>query len=243
MKTIRAARLLSLLTLKETSCNPVGLWLVPGKAWSLFAWFSLALLVGCAAAPPRPAIVSDGKIKNPSIGFKGYEVTIPTGYQVFTPGTTNAEDTPFIAGIKKDYGTNYSQIISGRYDFMESFLLTSHESAILFVARTHTIRFAFSQIPERHRQEFLQNVAIFTPERQIGPAAKNIIKLGDRYILKTTLQDQLARSDPSKTLFQADIYLVLGNLNEDFHIGSFAPKEKAAAMIPVLDQMVGNLKL
>lgn len=54
----------------------------------------LLLVVGCVGpqAVNQPAVVADGMIRNPTVGWSGYCVAVPEGMTLFNPAQVSADD-------------------------------------------------------------------------------------------------------------------------------------------------------
>ena len=96
------------------------------------------VLAGCAMPNGyyQPATVVDGVISNPRVGWNGYSVTVPKGFDVFDPATANPDD-PELTQLQKwclKDGDRYSRTLAITYT--ERLLLEdpNGEGYILFVS-------------------------------------------------------------------------------------------------------------
>jgi hypothetical protein len=94
----------------------------------------LLLVGGCASIGQRGAMVSDGVIENPSLGFFGFRYEIPEGYGLYNPAQPNVTiDNELQKMTLRIYELNKSYHPRGNEVFYESFLMFADHTAFLLI--------------------------------------------------------------------------------------------------------------
>lgn len=92
------------------------------------------LLVGCAALSQRGAMVSDGTIRNSSLGFFGFSFVVPEGLELYDPISTGPKEyTEAQQMAIRIYELNKSYHPRGTETFYESFLMLSKTAGFLLI--------------------------------------------------------------------------------------------------------------
>lgn len=94
----------------------------------------LLLVCGCSTVGQRGALVANGVIENPSLGFFGFTYEIPEGYTLYNPALANAAETNELHQMAlRIYELNRSYHPRGNELFYESFVMLSDHAAFLLI--------------------------------------------------------------------------------------------------------------
>ena len=97
-------------------------------------WSVLLLMAGCASVAQRGAMVADGVIENPSLGFFGFSFQIPEGYDLYSPAAKNPADCNDLQRMAiRIYDLNKAYHPRDNELFYESFLLLSDKTCFLLI--------------------------------------------------------------------------------------------------------------
>lgn len=94
----------------------------------------LLVIAGCASFSPPQAMVTDGVIENPAIGFFGFRFEIPEGYELYRSRVHSADScSPLQQAAIRIYERYEEWHPRGDERFYESFLLLAEHHAVLLV--------------------------------------------------------------------------------------------------------------
>jgi hypothetical protein len=97
----------------------------------------MVLLAGCTAVERSRAVVNEGTISNPSLGFSGFRYEIPEGFNLYSPDDQPEEGWSELQQMAiRIYDLNESYHPSGSETFYESFLIFSGQTAFLLATVT-----------------------------------------------------------------------------------------------------------
>lgn len=92
---------------------------------------------GCAALEQR-AVVSDGVIDNPALGFSGFEFEIPDGLELYQPDEESEVTYNDIQSMAlRIHELNGQYHPRGNESFYEGFLMFSENTAFILITVTH----------------------------------------------------------------------------------------------------------
>lgn len=92
----------------------------------------LLLLAGCAAVKQSGATVSDGMIRNPSLGFFGFSFDMPDGFELYdADAEADRSELQQLAIRIQDLNDSFHP--DANENFYESFLMLSENTAFLLV--------------------------------------------------------------------------------------------------------------
>ncbi len=211
----------------------------------------LVVLTGCATHTYQPATATPTQIRNSTVGYAGYELTVPEGFTVFNPLTVppDPKASPFVAGVKMGYvaflkrgGLNQFKKLPGQM-FAERHLITSDTVAVQFTVSTWNTPMAFNQLSNKQMEDLLGHIST-SAQRRNNPANagdKHFIRLGDRRGISTTYHQQWRLPTGQTVPIVGELLVVPGQLNEAFEIEGLAETDHEAQMHQALRQMIANL--
>ena len=96
------------------------------------------VLAGCASLQQPLAVVNDGRIENPALGFFGFTYDIPEGFDLYNSALMPvAECTDLQKLAIRIYDLNNAYHPSGNESYYESFLMFSENTAFLLITVKH----------------------------------------------------------------------------------------------------------
>ncbi len=193
----------------------------------------------------QPATVVDGVISNPRVGWRGYSVKVPDGFEVFDPATANS-DSPELTQLQKWClwdGDLYSRSMAIVYT--ESFLLEDPKGRgfIFFASDTLELSAPWSTWLSPEKEYFLRKAI-----------NDKLVLINDTkaYAEVLTLNGQRAwhirgTAKPyfkKKPLGQAyEGYFILGNMKEAFWIEGWAPFSEREYLSEKIREMAESLEV
>ena len=212
---------------------------------SLAGGLALALLAGCATGY-KAATVDAGSIRNPSMGWNGYSVAVPDGYQVFDPakadfsGSSNKDAFHKIfLEDEKRYASSLAVVNHERF-LMES---TNDESFIIFTADIWEFPRPISMLTTVRRDYLLQKLLNDTlVEINDTGAFQEIITLnGHRaFHIQGNYKPYFVK-DPIPTIYEE--YFILGDLKEVYRIIGLCLEAEKAGMESTTREMAESLEI
>jgi hypothetical protein len=207
------------------------------KTWTSKAGFLITalvagLLAGCASY--RPAEITGDTIRNSSVGFKGYSVSIPPGYKAGetekvgkeVPGWMDADVAMHNADLRKKNAVL----------FRETFFIYNPKIAIYVGVTVEDLKGrAFSSLNEVQASHLLMDH--FRTVLKDGSEVKSEV-IAERNRL--ALREKVRWNTKDKLVSYR--YLVLGDTAELYAIHGFAQPQDQAEMEAVVTQVYRSLK-
>lgn len=119
---------------------------------------SLLLLIGCVAY--EPAVVQDGEISNPKVGWNGYSVLIPDGVALVLSSSDGQEDDR-ASLLKKWYADAASRYAGDYYaTFYEQFVMENPEQTFFlsFISETYELAAGWQVMSSVETQYVIQKM-------------------------------------------------------------------------------------
>ncbi len=200
-------------------------------------------LTGCETY--QPAVVGNGKITNTTVGFEGYELTIPPGLHP----AENMKPSNYVNFMKK---VSEGFIVRGG-DQTDTVVLQGHQKAVAFIVGdmllgSHatyidhqsgaftTARSRYGLMTKEDQIQFLAHaIERINPDIQTN-VTREVVEIGGRPI--GVVMDVLPELGITNYT-----YLTLGKLNEVFIIIGVSPDAYAQDLKKSMDQMVASLKV
>jgi hypothetical protein len=210
---------------------------------------AVVFLTGCASPPFRPATVSDSQIANPTIGFKGYTLSIPQGFVVYDPHRPLAARSGLISNLARDHNAFVVRLIARdqKKSFVrveESFLLHNGTLAAIFQVATMDIRGSLSQLDDRQQEALLNNaVAMVAPKRDssIETTMHAPRKIAGHWVASVTVMERIKHSDGRDALLQAEVALMPGDMNELFIVQAIGTPAHGPELQSMMEQLLQNI--
>lgn len=206
----------------------------------------LLLLAGCASVSQKHALVADGTIENPALGFFGFSFQIPDGFEVYSPATKNLADCNELQKMAiRIYDANKAYHPRGDEVFYESFLLMSDNTCFLLV----TLKTA-AAAPLYDSPFSDETVTQWELLPLYNPAAKRPFTLGDaRHPAVYTRgyaheQKGWYYADPKRNSrqFSYEACKATGSKHDSYILMGFALPEQAKMLTVPMQQMIEGMK-
>jgi hypothetical protein len=206
-------------------------------------WLVLILLTalvnalsGCGTIPP--ATVTPQAIRNPKVGYDGYELRIPEGYRVADikahPPEANALLSSGAEWIETE--AKRHQWVGGDMDFYESYLVLNGKYTVLFAAGVFQLEGnALSMLADHDVRGLLEQQMSYWHEYTSG---REVQRIGERMVGWVSI-DQIPDARP-KTACR--IVLVPGKYTEYFFLIGYCASEDKDGLDPLLKDLVTGLK-
>ncbi|MFA7256339.1 MAG: hypothetical protein WC047_02025 [Kiritimatiellales bacterium] len=207
----------------------------------------LLILTGCSSVSQQRATVADGAIQNASLGFFGFMLKIPEGFEVYNPAAKNpAEYNELQQMAVRIYKLNRAYHPRGNELFYESFLLMSEKTCFLLV----TLKSEGMPLPdsspfsdEPFSQWPLLPLYNVTSTRSFELGANRqdaVYTCGSAYEQKGWYY---AGAKRNSTLFSYETCKITGGNRDSYILMGFALPENAAALAAPMKQMIDGMKL
>ncbi len=216
------------------------------KRYIVIAFVSFALLAGCLTT--KPAIVTENMIKNPSMGFSGYEFTIPDGFSVVDYKSANRNDSLLTKHHKlglKDFEKSFAD--DDETDFFETFLLVDgkNDISVSFIAITIILppyARSLNQIPEKD-QDFILKSFIGEMSLTLNKPEQKATKIQKKYAVYVHGTDDFKAKGGNMETANINMIFILGELDEMYIIIGISPLEKQEEINQLMEGITQDIKI
>ncbi len=196
----------------------------------------VGVLSGCGTIPP--ATVTPQAIRNPKVGYDGYELRIPDGYRV-ADIKTNAPEVDLTLSANATWlqeRARQQQGAGGRVLFYESYLVFNGKFTVLFAAKAMQLQGpAISMLSDFQVRHTLEREMEWWREYTSG---REVVTVGDHLAGWVTI-DRVPDLRPSTA---CRVVLVPGKYNEVFFFVACSATEDKDGLDPFLQDLVRGLK-
>ncbi len=216
------------------------------KRYIVLLFVSFTLFSGCLAS--KPAIVSENLIKNSSVGYSGYELTIPDGFSVVDHKSTNANDSELTLYHKRELKGFAMEFEDPKeYHFSESFLLTNGKDDISIsfsVAEMYmpTGVKAISHIPD-DMQDFIMKGFIGELSLSVNKLELKKAKIKKHHAVYVHGTDDFKAKGGNMETANVNIIFILGELDEMYFITGISSVEKQEELNQLMEYITQNIKI
>ncbi len=203
------------------------------------------LMSGCMTGYEAGTVAS-GSIQNPSIGWNGYSVEVPTSYTVFDPSTMDPSDLSKKAANRRAVFNDEKQYTANlAVAYHERFLLESadDESYIIFISDTYELSSPFSTFTGVEKDYFLRShLNDKLVKMNNTDAFHELITIGGHRAFHIRGNWRPYFNKHAEPIVYEG-YLILGELKDAYWIEGFAVKEGTETMQRAVREMVKSLKI
>jgi hypothetical protein len=217
-------------------------WLPWGKALFLLLLACFLPAPGIGAAVKRGTITAEALV-NPTVGFSGYYLPIPAGYKAVLSDKTPPDMDAYMKLLFSEWkGTFGEGGEKGRLlRFEESFVIYKDQVAFLFGVCVPGNNFVLSDLSDFQCRQLLAGCMKSAFRGQEGVKTEIIIR--DK---KRSAHAQIEQIDREGQFgggeYCAELYFVLGRLNEMFCLVGMSKMTDKAAMQQVGRELFNNLQ-
>jgi hypothetical protein len=194
------------------------------------------------------AVIADGTIQNPALGFTGFTFGFPDGFEVYSPAAKNpAEYNELQRMAIRIYNADKAYLPRGNELFYESFLLMSDKTCFLLITLKSdgVVQTADSTFPD----EAVVIQGELMPLYNV--TANRLFELGETrqpavYTRGTAYEQKgwyYANPKHNRMLFNYEACKIEGGNRDRYILMGFAQPEDAAALTAPMRQMVEGVKL
>jgi hypothetical protein len=202
----------------------------------------LAVLAGCAAYPP--AMVENGVIRNPHVGWNGYALNVPEGLSVFNPANADPESAG-LTDFQRWYMKEDRRSAGMWYvAYTERFLLEHADGYFIsFICDSYELPRGWMQLSSVEVQFTLQQVARRKMvEINDDEAHSEVIEInGQRAVYVSGNSMPYFKKNPVPLAYEG--YFVLGRLREGFWVEGFSDPSLRQELKRTVREVVENLEV
>lgn len=241
------------------------LWKIQWLIWCL----PLVWLSGCATPAYKPAVVVNNTILNPTVGWKGYSIAVPEGYEVFNPRTATIKDPELLALLNNRFklsGAPTEQPGEMAVKDVTFLFNEAQRATIIFHVLTIQLPGALSQVDgpthERVLSEHLaalqkrtemQNIQFEEEQDQVVGTMKKerasrqildkrIVRFGDDLGCIVSGESIAFRRDGTVRKERTEEYIIVGSLDELYILAGTSDVRTAVDLTASMNAMAKSLK-